>query len=140
MPWSHIIFPSLLGFALVLAPCLPVSALPAVGPIWTRVPLYPGATRPLPQWEAPRLAIAQTADTPLQVVAYYATELPLQGWEPLAQTVPEAAAAIAAGAPAWLSFTHPHEGRLDLQIHSGRHPKTGRNVTMIFYETIQYKD
>jgi hypothetical protein len=108
--------------------------------LWPQVPNYPGSTRPLPRWEASRLAIAQSNDSPLQVLAFYADRLPRLGWTPQTQTVPEAAAAIAAGAPAWISYTHPRQGRLDLQIHAGPHPKTGNMVTLIFYETTRAKN
>lgn len=125
----------LLAAWLTFATALPGYGAAVASAIWEQVPAYPWATRPLPSWEAPRLAIAQTQDAPLKVVSFYATKLPQLGWSGRENTVAEAAAAVAAGAPAWLSFTHPRQGRLDVQIHAGPHPKTGNMVTLIFYET-----
>jgi hypothetical protein len=102
--------------------------------LWGALPAYPGATRPLPTWERPRLAIALTPDPPPAVIAYYVERLPASGWRITPTATAEALAAAAAQAPAWLPFTHPSHGRVDIQISAGPHPKTGLPVTLIFYE------
>ena len=109
-------------------------AAPAAGALWGAVPAYPGASRPLPGWEGPRLAIALTPDPPPAVIAYYVAQLAASGWRISPTTTAEALAAAEARAPAWLLFTHPERGRVDIQISAGPHPRTGQPVTLIFYE------
>lgn len=103
-------------------------------PVLGTMPAYPGATRPLPAWESAYLAIAMTGDKPAAVIAYYMDRMLAAGWTPGAGEGPEAMAAALAGQPAWLSFTRKGFGRLDVQVTTGTHPKTGAPVTMIFYQ------
>lgn len=109
-----------------------VERVPA--PILGTMPAYPGAARPLPGWETKRLAIATTADKPDAVIAYYLRTMPAHGWKPEPGIAAEAHAALVAGQPAWLTFTRPGLGSLELQVATGPHPKTGVPVTVIFYE------
>ncbi|MEB3328116.1 MAG: hypothetical protein VKQ33_02655 [Candidatus Sericytochromatia bacterium] len=112
----------------------PAGAAASDPTLWGAVPAYPGAARPLPTWERPRLAIALTSAPPSAVVAYYVELLTATGWRIASTATAEALAAAAARAPAWLPCTHPVHGRVDIQVSAGPHPKTGLPVTLIFYE------
>lgn len=103
----------------------------ALAPVGT-IPAYPGATRPLPHWETPSRAIALTRDKPGAVVAYYLASLPRAGWRTPEDEAAVALAAASASEPAWLTFSRPGHGRLDLQVTAGKHPSTGEAVTLIF--------
>jgi hypothetical protein len=129
----------LLQALLAMGLAAPVAAAPSVleraeTPILGTMPAYPGATRPLPTWETRRLAVAMTPDKPEAVIAYYLRKMPTQGWRPEAGIAAEAFAAASAGQPAWLTFSRAGLGRLEVQVTSGPHPKTGAPLTLIFYE------
>lgn len=109
-------------------------ALAQEQPILGTMPAYPGATRPLPRWETAHLAIAMTPDKPEAVVAYYMNRLPRVGWRSAPGTDAEAAAAVMAKEPVWMTFLQPGIGRLDIEVTQGRHPKTGQDVTLIMYQ------
>ncbi len=98
------------------------------------MPVYPGATRPLPQWENPKRAIAMTTDKPEAVLTYYLSTAP-RGWAATKDSIAEARASILSNQPAWLTFRRPGWGRLDMQFTTGHHPKLGHPITLIFYES-----
>lgn len=117
----------------------PAMAAPSVAervptPILGTMPAYPGAVRSLPGWETRRLAIAMTPDKPEAVIAYYLNRMPAAGWKPAPGIAAEAHAAVLAGQPAWLTFSRPGQGSLELQVTTGPHPQTRAPVTVIFYE------
>lgn len=99
------------------------------------IPSYPGATRPLPQWESSELAIALTRDKPEAVIAYYIDRLARSGWQPPEGLEAEAYASALAKDPVWLTFTKAGAGRLDIQVTQGRHPDTQELLTLIYYQS-----
>lgn len=99
------------------------------------IPAYPGASRPLPQWESKALAIALTRDKPEAVIAYYIDRLARSGWFPPEGLEAEAYASALAQAPVWLTFTKAGAGRLDIQVTQGRHPDTQELLTLIYYQS-----
>ena len=127
--------PKLVCFALVLMLLTPgVAAIAVVTPILGTIPAYPGASRPLKNLETKERAIGLTSDKPDAVVAYYIHELVAAGWTPAPEVSAEAVAAKD-GKPAWLTFTRRGGGRIDIQVAPGLHPRTGKPVTLITYET-----
>lgn len=110
-------------------------AFAAEAAILGTIPPYPGAARPLKHWETNTSAIALTTDKPPAVIAYYLHSMTRAGWKPADGIAAEATAAAEAGSPAWLTFERSGLGRLDVQVTSGKHPKTGQPVTLIFYQS-----
>lgn len=125
-----------LALCLWLALTGPVSAAPGgEAAILGTIPSYPGASRPLPQWESSELAIALTRDKPEAVIAYYIDRLAGSGWQPPEGLEAEAYASALAKEPVWLTFTKAGAGRLDIQVTQGRHPDTQELLTLIYYQS-----
>jgi hypothetical protein len=125
----------LCAIAMVLMLLAPgTAAMAVVKPILGTIPAYPGASRPLIQLETKARAIALTTDKPEAVVDYYIRGLVAAGWTPLPEVIAEAEAAKI-GQPAWLTFTRRGGARIDIQVTTGLHPRTGKPVTLITYLT-----
>ena len=122
----------LLLLGLILVQPSPANA--SEPPILGTMPAYPGATRPLRHFETANTAIAMTRDKPEAVIVYYMDRLTRAGWQPVDGIEAEAHAAALAGEPVWLTFYRPGQGRLDIQLTRGRHPKTQELLTLIMYQ------
>lgn len=115
------------GVVIVLA-----AARAATPAVMGTIPAYPGATRPLKALESQGRVLALTSDKPEVVAAYYIHGLAALGWQ-ASEDVPSELEIARAGQPAWLTFTKPGDGRVDIIVSSGKHPRTGKPVTLITY-------
>jgi hypothetical protein len=114
--------------------CLMLFTVPAIADMGT-MPAYPGSLHPLPAWETPSFGIASTGDSPELVVRFYLKRLQGQGWYIESETIKEALSDARRHEPAWLTFKRSASGRLDIQVTSGRAPRTPRNRTLIFCQS-----
>lgn len=96
------------------------------------MPAYPGAGRPFGALERTDRIVALTPDPPATVMAFYRERLRREGW-----TLDENASELggAPEAPRWMTFSRAGLGKISLAAAPGRHPHTGRQVTVLTVES-----